>query len=93
MLEVNKSYSGSNLTAVLEAVLPAVCRNIVLGIASSWFWLKETKELSKILGRAPTEVERLHYRTQIWLRDLEKEGQDRTDALTKIRSAVWSNEY
>ena len=51
----------------------------------------ETKELTSIIGRPPTILERLYYWDQCWQREYQKWWEDRQDALRKIRRAVWNN--
>jgi hypothetical protein len=72
---------------ILKILIPIICQGICLGIVDAW----ETAELTSIIGRPPTILERLYYRGECWRREYKRWCEDSRNALHKIYKAVWNN--
>jgi len=74
---------------ILKMLIPIICQSICLGIVDAW----ETAELTSVLGRPPTILERLYYWDQCWQRYNLEWWVQKQRALAKIHQAVWNDRH
>jgi len=78
-----RNLSSNDLTLLFKALTFQAFMGVLYDL--------ETRELTSIIGRPPTILERLYYWDQCWRREYQRWWEDRQNALHKIHRAVWDN--